>query len=140
MKTDRVVLDTNVYVTLILSKRLNELVEWHKDQNTTIYVCPELIDELTIVLRRQKIKKNLTEPVSAYIRFISRVTESVTIDRRFDRAPDIKDNYLFDLAYTVKSYYIVTNDHPLLKMKQVNKIKLILLKDWKKLIEKVHEN
>lgn len=135
MKTDRVVLDTNVYITLILSKRLNELVEWHKDYNATIYVCPELIDELTIVLKRQKIKKNLTGPVAAYIRFISRVTESVTIDRRFDRAPDIKDNYLFDLAYTVKSHYIVTNDYPLLNMKQVNKIKLVLLKDWKNLIE-----
>ena len=136
MKTDRVVLDTNIFVTLILSKRLNELVEWYADYKTTIYVCPELIDELTTVLRRQKIKKNLTEPVSAYIRLISRVTESVDIDRRFDRAPDIKDNYLFDLAYTVKSHYIVTNDHPLLNMKQVNKIKLVLLKDWKLLVEK----
>jgi putative PIN family toxin of toxin-antitoxin system len=135
MKADRVVLDTNVYVTLILSKRLNELVEWSKDHKASIYVCPELIDELTAVLKRQKIKKHLTEPVAAYIRFINQITEPVIIDRRFDRAPDIKDNYLFDLAYTVKSHYIVTNDHPLLNMKQVNRIKLIMLKDWKKLIE-----
>ncbi len=124
-----------VYITLILSKRLNELVEWSKDHKTSIYTCPELINELTAVLKRKKIKKNLTEPISDYIRFINRITETVTIDRRFDRAPDIKDNYLFDLAYTVKSHYIVTNDHPLLNMKQVNKIKLIMLKDWKNLVE-----
>jgi putative PIN family toxin of toxin-antitoxin system len=135
MKTDRVVLDTNVFVSLILSKRLNELVEWHTDHHTAIYVCPELIDELGYVLKRQKIKKNLTEPATVYIRFIKRVTEPVIIDWRFDRSPDIKDNYLFDLSYSVKSHYIVTNDHPLLNMKQVNKIKLISLKDRKKLIE-----
>ena len=85
MKSDRVVLDTNVYITLILSKRLNELVEWSKDHKTSIYTCPELINELTAVLKRKKIKKNLTEPISDYIRFINRITETVTIDRRFDR-------------------------------------------------------
>jgi predicted nucleic acid-binding protein len=54
MKTDRVVLDTSVFVSLILSKRLNELVEWRKDFNTTIFVCPELVDELNAVLKRSK--------------------------------------------------------------------------------------
>jgi predicted nucleic acid-binding protein len=73
--------------------------------------------------------------VADYIRFIEAISESVIIDRRFDRAPDIKDNYLFDLAFSVKSHYIVTHDHPLLNMKQVNKIRLISLKDWKKLME-----
>ena len=136
MKTDRVVLDTNIYVTLILSKRLSDLVEWYKDHNISMYVCPELIAELTNVLNRQKIKKKLTEPISTYLRFIKNAIQSVTIDQRFDRAPDIKDNYLFDLAYKVKSHYIVTNDHPLLNMKQINKIRLILLADWLLLIEK----
>jgi putative PIN family toxin of toxin-antitoxin system len=135
MKTDRVVLDTNIFVSLILSKRLDELVEWHKDYNTTIFVCPELEDELTTVLKRRKIKEKLTEPVAAYIRFIQTVTQSVSIDLCFDRAPDLKDNYLFDLAYTVKSHYMVTHDYPLLNMKQVNKIKIISLADWKKLFE-----
>ena len=45
MKTDRVVLDTNIFVTLILSKRLNELVEWRKDYDTAIFVCPEFFLE-----------------------------------------------------------------------------------------------
>ena len=136
MKTDRVVLDTNVFISLILSKRLNELVEWRMDYNTSIFICPELLDELKDVLKREKIKSKLTEPIAVYIRFIQSIAQSVIIGRRFDRAPDLKDNYLFDLAYTVKSYYIVTNDHPLLNMKQVNKIKIILLSEWEKLIEK----
>lgn len=112
MKTDRVVLDTNVFITLILSKRLDELVEWYTDRHITIYVCPELMNELSTVMKRKKIKDKISEPISAYINFISQITESIVIDKRFDRAPDIKDNYLFDLAYSVKSHYLVTNDHP----------------------------
>ncbi len=130
MKTDRVVLDTNVLVTLIISKRLNELVEWYKDRRITIYICDELVAELADVLRRRKIRQYLSQPVSAYISFIESISQLAVIDKRFDRAPDIKDNFLFDLAYTTKSYYIVTNDHPLLNMKQVNKIKIISLADW----------
>lgn len=136
MKTDRVVLDTNVFITLILSKRLDELVEWYRDHNIAIYTCPELVDELSRVMKRKKIRGKISEPISAYIRFISRLTQSVVIDKRFDRAPDINDNYLFDLPYTTKSHYIVTNDHPLLNMKQVNKIKLVSLREWIDLIEK----
>ncbi|HLP50553.1 MAG TPA: putative toxin-antitoxin system toxin component, PIN family [Chitinophagales bacterium] len=134
MKTDKVVLDTNIFVSLIISKNLDLLVTWYKDCGVTIYVCPELIAEVKDVLSRDRIKVLLTEPVSAYLRFIKAVTTETEIDLRFDRAPDIKDNYLFDLAYTVKSHYLVTRDKPLLNMKQVNKIKLISLSDWVKLI------
>ena len=110
-------------------------MEWRKDCNTNIFICPELRNELIDVLKRPRIKKKLSEPVVSYIRFIELVAESVIIDRRFDRSPDIKDNYLFDLAYTVKSHYLVTSDYPLLNMKQVNKIRIISMEDWKELIE-----
>lgn len=136
MKTDRVVLDTNVFVSLILSRHLDELVVWNKDYKTTIYTCPELFDELKDVLKRTHIRKNITESPSAYLRFIKTVTQQQTIDLRFDRSPDLKDNYLFDLAYTTKSHYLVTHDKPLLNMKQVNKIKVISLAEWRRLIKK----
>ncbi len=131
MKPDRAVFDTNFFVSLIISKRLDELVIWAKDAHVAIYICQELSDELEDVLNRKHIKQHLTEPVSAYLKFIKSVTVNTTIDKRFDRAPDLKDNYLFDLAYTVKSFYIVTNDKPLLNMKQVNKIKLISPLDFR---------
>jgi putative PIN family toxin of toxin-antitoxin system len=132
MKHDRVVLDTSIYVSLILSKHLDDLVVWSKDQNISIYVSTDLLTELKRVLSRPHIRKNLTQPPADYIRFIKLLTQQQSIDLRFDRAPDIKDNYLFDLAYTVKSYYLVTHDKPLLNLKQVNKIKVISLAEWKK--------
>ncbi len=132
MKPDRVVLDTNVFISLILTRRLDRLVAWHKDNNVRIYTCEELLEELKEVLARKHIKKNLTQPLSAYLRFIKSVTTEVVIDPRFDRAPDLKDNFLFDWAYTTKSHFVVTGDRPLLNMKQVNRIKVVSLSEWQK--------
>lgn len=126
-------LDANIYITLILSRKLDELVRWSKDDAIEIYIYRELIDELADVIKRDKIKKHLTIQASSYLKFIRSVCSEISIDKRFDRAPDLKDNYLFDLAYTVKSHYLVTADRPLLNMKQVNKIKVISLNQFRKL-------
>src|ERR1700733_13116062 len=117
MKADRVVLDSNIFISLILNRQLDKLVAWHKDHDIDIYACPELFEELSHVLNRAAIKKNLQLPANDYIRFFRSISKEVTIDARFDRAPDLNDNYLFDLAYAVKSHYIVTGDKALLNMK-----------------------
>lgn len=52
MKTDRVVFDPNIFISLILSHRLDRLVTWYKDYGVQIYVCRELFEELNTVLNR----------------------------------------------------------------------------------------
>lgn len=70
-----------------------------------------------------------------YIKFFLAHAILIKIDERFDRSPDEKDNYLFDLAYTAKLNYIITGDKPLLNMKSVNKIQIISFVAYKKLLE-----
>ena len=84
----------------------------------------------------QKLKRNCAYSPKDYLRFIRRTTEFETIDKRFDRSPDVKDNYLFDLTYSVKSFLLITNDKPLLNMKQVNQIKIISFHDFKNFFQK----
>jgi putative PIN family toxin of toxin-antitoxin system len=69
--------------------------------------------------------KYLDQPVEEIVEFIEDITHKVSIEKRFDRSPDANDNYLFDLAYTVKSYFLVTGDRLLLGMKQVNKTRIV---------------
>ena len=82
MKPDRAVLDANIYISLVLGKKLDELVKWRKDDGIEIHTCPELKVELEDVLSRARVKKYLTEPVSDYIRFIQSITKETTIDKR----------------------------------------------------------
>jgi len=46
----------------------------------------------------------------------------IDIDQRFDRAADIKNNFLFDLAFYAQSSFVVTGEKRLLGMKHVGRI------------------
>ena len=134
-KLDRVVLDTNIIVSLIINQKADQLADWVAEDNITFYACPELLKELRTTLEKPTVKKHLSEPVDFYIDFIQSISEVVTISKRFDRASDPDDNFLFDLAYSIKAYYLVTGERGLLNMKHVNRIEIISLTAFKKLIK-----
>ena len=134
-KSDRVVFDTNVIVTLLLKEHYEFFVDLKYRYETVLYTCPELITELTRTLNYAKFRKYLNQPVKFYTKFITDFSEQVVIDKRFDRSPDPDDNYLFDLAYTVKSHYLVTGERALQNMKQVNKIQIVSLIEWKRVLK-----
>lgn len=134
MKTDKVVFDTNYYIHLILNDKIEELVYFYSDYSIEIYTCSQQIEEITDVLSRKKFSKYVKSS-QKYLDFIKKITIDSEIDERFDRAPDAKDNFLIDLCYTVKSYYLVTGDKPLLNMKSVNKINIVSITAFKKLLK-----
>jgi len=100
-----------------------------------LYTCPEQIDELTRALQYPKVKKYISKSPKSLINYFLEFSDLHKIDLRFDRASDLKDNYLFDLAYFVKSFYLVSGDRHVLSLKQVNKIRVISFSELKKLIE-----
>jgi len=52
-----------------------------------------------------------------------------------DRVGDVKDNYLVDLAYTVKSFYIVSGDRHLTSLKHIGRIQIVSPSYFKKLFK-----
>jgi putative PIN family toxin of toxin-antitoxin system len=125
MEIDRVVLDANVFISAIIKKKADKLLLLPSKHNVIINTCPELIEEIARNLREPHLIKYLNQPVDDILEYIEEITHKVQIEKRFDRALDINDNYLFDLSYSVKSYFLVTGDRLLLGMKQVNKIRII---------------
>ena len=136
VKTDRLVIDTNVIISVFLKRDFALLPDLKYVYNSTLYTCPEQIMELARVLKEPKIKKNLFESTDYYLDFFRDFSNIRIIDKRFDRAADPDDNYLFDLAYTVKAYYLVTGEKALLNMKHVNEIRIITLKELMTLLKK----
>ena len=125
MVIDRVVLDANVFISAIIKRKTDKLLLLPATHNIIINTCPELIEEISRNLKEPHLVKYLNQPVKEIMDFIEQVTHKVTIEKRFDRALDVNDNYLFDLAYTVKSHFLVTGDRLVLGMKQVNKIRIV---------------
>ena len=125
MEIDRVVLDANVFISAIIKQKADKLLLLPAQHNIIINTCDELLEEIDRNFREPHLTKYLDQPVDGIIDFIEEFTHKVAIEKRFDRAPDINDNYLFDLAYTVKSHFLVTGDRLVLGMKQVNKIRIV---------------
>jgi putative PIN family toxin of toxin-antitoxin system len=126
-----VVLDTNIWVSYIISGNLRELSAQILTYQLQVFVCKDLSDELEDVLYRQKIKKLLTSPVSDYLRFIQKLTTNLDIRPIFKGAPDPQDNFLFDLALQSKSSFLVTGDKRLFAV-SVLSLSILTLSDFKK--------
>jgi len=118
------VIDTCVWLSVFISNKEN-LIDLLAEKEVLVYSCPELQQEIIRHLFEDAyFRKNIANP-DKHLRFFQETTMNVSIDKRFDRTADAKDNFLFDLAYTVKSNYLVTSDKLLLNMKNVNKIHII---------------
>lgn len=131
---DRVVLDTNIYISFILNNKLNKLIALIEQNDLEIFICEDLINEIISTLQKTHIKSKLKFPIQEYLEVIQLITTTIVIDKRFDNTIDPHDNFLFDLAYSCKSYFIITEDKPILNHKQINKIKIISMLAFKKLL------
>ena len=74
-------------------------------------------------------KAFLVEDIVDAIEFFDNLTNFVTTEKKFSGSPDIKDDYLFDLAHQSETTTIVTGDKKLLDFKAEN-ISLVTLSEF----------
>ena len=134
-KADRLVLDTNVFLSAYLSGKFESIAQLVFKHKILLYTCEEQTDELWRNLNDKRIKKRLQDTPENILSNIQKITHSTTIDQRFDRAADVKDNFLFDLAYSVKSYFLVTHEIKLRNMKHVGEIQIVSPAELFKILE-----
>lgn len=107
------VLDTNIWISAIITKSEKTLFSYIKKNNLKIYICPELYQEIEDVLGRKKISKYLIFSIEESVLQINLVCENIEIDKHYSKAPDKDDNYLYDICIETKSK-LVTGDKLLL--------------------------
>ncbi len=122
MPLDRVVLDSNTWLSYFYYNEFEKLVEISEDLEVKIYTSQKQLQEIKAVLQRPKFKNKIALPAFDYINFIKHIAYVIKIDERFDRITDTNDNYLFDIAYTAKCSHVVTDDKAVLLLKHVGKI------------------
>lgn len=112
----KIIVDTNLWISFLIGKRLSLLKKLLTNPNITVYVCDELIREFKDVSKREKIQKYISEQdvwdtlkvMDAYCQVIPIKTKAKSYIR------DVKDLYLLSLAETIQADYILTGDKDLL--------------------------
>lgn len=130
-KSLRLVIDTNLWISFIISKKLNLLEPILFDENTRILFSSELVEELQATITKPKLKKYFSENAleemltvfDPYIDFIT-VKSTVSICR------DPNDNFLLALAKDGKANYLLTGDSDLLDIGKYKKTIIIKISQF----------
>ncbi len=115
----RIILDTNLWISFLISKRLKKIDILFKQDNITLIFSQELLDEFTEVARRPKFKKYFSvTDIENLLSLFDTFGEFTEVVSMVDICVDKKDNFLLSLSKDSKANFLITGDEHLLIIKQ----------------------
>lgn len=133
----KVILDTNIWISFLLGKRLTILREIVDMEDVEIYVSDDLLAELRDVAFRPKFEGiigkdsiiNLFGLINAKCQFIQNYKSAESAIR------DIKDLYLLSMAESIPADYLVTGDQDLLVLKNHKETLIITFAEFVSIVK-----
>ena len=121
----RVVLDTNVFVSMVLGGQVGKINEHWRADKFKLVVSDDIVSEYLDVLSRPKL--HLTaDVVSTVLGRVQRKAEFVTPTKKFLAVKaDPADNKFVDAAVAAKADYVISGDAHLLDLKSFRAIPIL---------------
>ncbi|AXE21016.1 putative toxin-antitoxin system toxin component, PIN family [Runella rosea] len=122
----RVILDTNLWISFLISKRLKVINNLFNREAITLIFSQELLDEFIEVAQRPKFKKyfSITD-LERLLTLFDTYGELVTVISTVDICRDEKDNFLLALAKDSRANYLITGDEDLLIIKKFEDTEIV---------------
>ena len=137
MTNNKILLDSNIWISYLLNKRLHILVEQVTKRDIELLSCQQLVDEISSVLKREKFRKYISpEAIREFIAIHIKMCMFVTIDVIPERLSDKKDNFLLALYHKGNASLLVTGDKLLLEEAAKKNINVAT---WAKFKEYINE-
>ena len=135
-KIKRVIIDTNLWISFLITNNLNILSELFLFERFQIIFSDELFNEFLDVARRPKFKKYFDEKsVQLLIQNISEKLEFIEVASAINICRDLKDNFILALSIDGNADYIVTGDKDLLSLNGFKGKKIITINEFIKIID-----
>ncbi|MDR2622398.1 MAG: putative toxin-antitoxin system toxin component, PIN family [Dysgonamonadaceae bacterium] len=133
-----VIIDTNLWISFLIGKRLSVLKSLLTNPDLTIFVCGKLLEEIQYISSKQKIRKYVgNDDIRDTLVLIDRFCKFVVIQQdAISPVRDIEDLYLLSLADTVRADYIITGDKDLLILHTHNQTKIVTYNDFAEIVGK----
>jgi len=136
----KIIIDTNLWISLLIGKRLSEMRALCNNDAFSVYICEELITEFTRIASCKKIKRYAPE---------ERAKETVNLMKSscievpiksvvvLSHLRDVNDLYLLALADTVKADYLLTGDKDLLTLQSHNQTEIVTYNEFVRLFGQI---
>ena len=130
-KSLRIIVDTNLWISFIISKRFSELDALISSHRVRLLFSIELIEEIQATIEKPKLKKYfsgdaLQEMLLAFDPYI----DLVTVKSKVKVCRDSNDDFLLALAKDGKADYLITGDKDLLTISQFGKTSIMTFTEF----------
>ena len=131
----RVIFDSNIWVSFAIGKRLDELKLTFTHPNIEIFICRKLLWEVSDAAKKPKLSKYISPDRREMLLEIMEACHVADIEEQVFIARDSKDNYLLDLAAKVNADFLVTGDNDLLVLKNYKHTAIVTFKSFMSILD-----
>lgn len=130
-KKSRVILDTNLWISFLISNNFNKLDKILNSKHCSILFSQELLNEFIEVSKRPKLIKYFSQSeLEAILETIGEFAEFIDVKSQIKFFNDSKDDFLLSLAIDVHADYLITGDKELLEVKEYGETEIISIADF----------
>ena len=131
MQNEVFILDSNIWISYVITKRLDKLVTLIYSHQLTVLTCHPLISEIQEVLSRSKFKKYLKHSdIKELIAIHLKLCRLVDTDETTNQLTDPKDNFLLNLYNKRKATTIVSGNKEFLHEASELNYRVMTLKEF----------
>lgn len=135
----RVVVDTNIWISLLIGRKLGNLLSILDKPNLELIGTDILFQEVAEVTQREKFSKYFSkEDVKKLLQWMHNKMTTVELNSEIpSRCRDAKDDYLLELAVQANAIYLVSGDDDLLSFGQIKGCRIMTVAQFEQEIENV---
>lgn len=131
MASKKVILDTNLWISFLISKKFGQIDKLVKEQKITLAFSNESIEEFIEVVNRPKFKQYFTKKdIDDLLDSFDQFGELIPVESDIQLCRDKKDNFLLSLAVDSKADYLITGDKDLLVLEKIKNTVITTFADF----------
>lgn len=113
-RKNRVIIDTNLWISFILTGKFSKLDKILNDGSIVLLFSTELLDEFIEVARRPKFRKYFPEEdLIKLLHQIEKNAEFIDVEFEVNKCRDPKDNFLLSVAHDGRATHLISGDKDL---------------------------
>ncbi|MEH6408295.1 MAG: putative toxin-antitoxin system toxin component, PIN family [Leeuwenhoekiella sp.] len=131
MKSKRVILDTNLWISFLISNNFKAIDKLVNTGEITLLFSNELLEEFIDVVKRPKFRKFFSQKdIKALLELFDEYAELIEVSSDVDLCRDKKDNFLLNLSVDGTADFLITGDNDLLVIKEIRNTKIITYSEF----------
>ncbi len=132
-KKDRIIIDTNLWISFILTGSFSKLDQLFNDDTIVLLFSAELLEELVDVASRPKFRRYFSiADLKSLLGQIEKNSEFINVVSDVDICRDFKDNFLLSLAQDGRATHLISGDKDLTVLEKFGDTIILTMSDYLK--------